>query len=68
MTIRILVDFDLCTGHGRCYNTSPDLLTEDEEGFVSTRWEPTTAADDRLGEAERAAAACPERAIRVEQD
>jgi len=68
MSARLVVDFNRCTGHGRCYTVSPDLLDEDEEGFVSVRHEPLALSDDRLAEAEDAAAACPERAVRIDRD
>ena len=31
------IDADKCMGHGRCYSVAPDLLTDDEEGFVAQR-------------------------------
>ena len=35
--MRLTVAADRCTGHGRCYSLAPDLLTYDEQGFVSIR-------------------------------
>ena len=35
--IKLTVDAELCTGHGRCYTVAPDLLTYDDEGFVTIR-------------------------------
>lgn len=57
------VDASKCTGHGRCYSTSPELLSDDEEGYVTVRGSSMEVADDQLGYAERAVAACPERAL-----
>lgn len=57
------VDAGKCTGHGRCYTASPDLLSDDEEGFVTLRGSSMEVADDQLTAAAQAEAACPERAI-----
>lgn len=57
------VDESKCTGHGRCYTTSPEILSDDEEGYVTLRGSAMQVPDDQLAGASRAAAACPERAI-----
>ena len=57
------VDAAKCTGHGRCYSTSPQLLSDDDEGYVTLRGSSTAIEDDQLADAERAVAACPERAL-----
>ena len=63
--MRLTVAADRCTGHGRCYSVAPDLLTYDDEGFVSIKGStidvPTRPGDLR-GAAE---AACPEDAITI---
>ena len=61
--MRLRVDGDVCTGHGRCYTVAPDLLTYDDEGFVSIRDESIAVAADQIKAAEDAAASCPEEAI-----
>jgi len=65
MTATLIVDFAKCTGHGRCYNESPTLLTYDEEGFVSVRHAPMALSEDQLDVAEAAVAACPEQAMSI---
>lgn len=65
MTAKLFVDFAKCTGHGRCYNESPNLLTYDEEGFVSVRHAPLALTEDQLEDAEAAVAACPEQAMSI---
>jgi len=30
--VRIVLDSDLCTGHGRCYSLAPELFDADDEG------------------------------------
>jgi ferredoxin len=57
------VDENRCTGHGRCYTVSPELLSDDEEGYVTLRGSSMEIAGDQLAAAERAVAACPERAL-----
>ncbi len=57
------VDAARCMGHGRCYTASPELLSDDEEGFVTLRGSSMDLADDQIATARRAVAACPERAI-----
>jgi ferredoxin len=57
------VDADRCTGHGRCYSVAPDLLSDDEEGFVTLRGSSMEITAEQLTDAEEAVAACPERAI-----
>ena len=65
MTAKLIVDFAKCTGHGRCYSESPDLLTYDEEGFVNVRHAPLPLTEGQLEDAEAAVAACPERAMSI---
>lgn len=63
----IAIDAARCMGHGRCYAIAPDLLSDDEEGFVAQRgtcWEVETAL---IGQAEDAADACPESAITLSE-
>jgi len=66
--VRLHVDGDVCTGHGRCYTVAPDLLTYDDEGFVSIRDETIAIASEQLAQAEDAAASCPEEAISLIED
>jgi ferredoxin len=64
---KLSVDESRCMGHGRCYTVAPDLLADDEEGFVTLRGSSMPIADGQLGDAEAAEAACPERAITLER-
>jgi ferredoxin len=61
--MRIEVDAELCTGHGRCYSLAPEVYEADDEGYCATRsLEVPVDLEDaaRLG-----AKNCPERAISV---
>jgi ferredoxin len=50
-------------GHGRCYTVAPDLLTYDDEGYVSVRGDSIEVPADQLDAAREAAGSCPEQAI-----
>jgi ferredoxin len=59
--MRIHIDAGTCAGHGRCYELSPALFTDDEYGYgqvVSGEIGP-----EQLADARRAVTACPEQAI-----
>ena len=60
--MKLTVDFDRCMGHGRCYAVAPDLLTYDEEGFVTIRGQTIDVPDDQLEAAREAVESCPEQA------
>jgi ferredoxin len=55
-----------CMGHGRCYTLAPQLLSSDEEGYVTIRGgDAIDVPDDLRGLAEEVAGTCPESAISV---
>ena len=66
--MKITVDFDLCTGHGRCYTVADDLLGFDDEGYVTARGRVTDVPDDQIPSAREAAGTCPEGAITLLDD
>lgn len=64
MQVRVRVDPDLCTGHGRCYTLAPDVFQADDGGYCHIPEEIVSgpaAEQARVGEAN-----CPEDAITVE--
>ena len=63
MSMVLSVDETRCTGHGRCYTVAPNLLSDDEEGFVTLRGNSMEITDDQLRDANEAVRACPEQAI-----
>lgn len=63
MRRELAVDATRCMGHGRCYSAAPDLLSDDEEGFVTLRGGSMPIEDSQLAQAQEAVAACPEQAI-----
>lgn len=61
--MRIEVDAELCTGHGRCYSLAPEVYEADDDGYCATRSleiAPELEQAARLG-----AQNCPEHAISV---
>lgn len=64
--MRIEVDHEACTGHGRCWSLAPEVYEADDDGYCATgvREVPVGLED----QARRAAANCPERAIAVFTD
>jgi ferredoxin len=66
--MKMYIDPDECTGHGRCYRVAPDLLTFDDEGYVSIRGEAIDIPPDQVESAVEAEGTCPEGAISLIQD
>jgi ferredoxin len=59
----LLLDEHACVGHGRCWVEAPKYFAPDESGLnVLLRHDVET---DDIASAERAVAACPERALRL---
>ena len=61
--MKLTVDVNECMGHGRCYRIAPDLLSYDDEGYVSIRDETIDVPPGQVDLAEEAAGSCPEGAI-----
>ena len=62
--MRLRLDEEKCTGHGRCYVLGPDVFGEDDAGHCVLRVvdvPPDLADQARLGEQN-----CPEGAIAIE--
>jgi ferredoxin len=61
--MKMTVDGEQCMGHGRCYRLLPDLLTFDDEGYVTIRDQTIEVPDELRELAEEAEGTCPEAAI-----
>lgn len=59
--VHLVVDRTACAGHGLCYATAPDLLEADDFGNPVVDAGPIPESQREF--AQRAAAACPERAL-----
>jgi ferredoxin len=63
----LAVDGQACMGHGRCYSAIPDMLADDEEGYVTLRGSSMQVPADRLDDARLIVASCPEQAISLHE-
>jgi ferredoxin len=61
--MRLAVDASQCTGHGRCYSLAPELLSPDDEGYVTIRGSSIEVPEDLRELADEVAGTCPEGAI-----
>jgi ferredoxin len=60
--MKMTVNAERCMGHGRCYSVAPDLLTYDDEGFVTIRGIVIDVPEDQIEAAKEAVESCPEQA------
>ena len=63
--MRVHIDLDRCTGHGRCYALAPALFEPDEEDGHGVVIGDGEVPPDQEDAARRAVANCPERAIDI---
>ena len=61
--MRLTVDANRCTGHGRCYTLAPGLLSFDDDGYVTIRGAALDVPEHQTPDARDAADTCPEGAI-----
>jgi ferredoxin len=60
--VKLVIDYDRCTGHGRCFSLQPSLFTDDENGYGQVIGDGEVSAD-QLENAQKAIRACPEQSI-----
>ncbi|OLM29843.1 Ferredoxin [Pseudonocardia sp. Ae717_Ps2] len=64
MSMRVIVDKELCIGAGQCVVTAPDVFDQDDDGIVDLLTDSPAEGDrDAVKEAEHV---CPARVISVE--
>lgn len=63
--VRLLLDDDRCTGHGRCYAVAPELFEPDDDDGHAVLLAHGELPVEHEELARRAAGNCPERAITV---
>ncbi len=63
--MRVVIDKERCTGHGRCYAVAPDVFDADDDGFGVVIGPQGPLSDELVRHAQLAAANCPEAAIQV---
>jgi ferredoxin len=61
--MKIRIDTDRCSGHGRCYDLAPELFTDDEYGYGQVIKEDVPP--EQAENAQLAVDCCPERAIEI---
>ncbi|MDP9823198.1 ferredoxin [Nocardioides massiliensis] len=61
---KIKVDFDLCEANALCEAFAPDVFEVDDDDMLQVHTDDVT--DDNRDRVEKAAAACPRAAIRLE--
>lgn len=61
--MRIVVDYDRCTGLGICESLAPELFEVDETGALVVLAE--SVSPDQLGCAQKAVEGCPTEALRL---
>jgi ferredoxin len=64
--MRVSIDSTACSGHGLCYVDAPTLFADDDQGFPEVIGDGTVTSNQEQS-ARRAAANCPEGAIRVDE-
>jgi len=63
--VRVSIDHNACTGHGRCYTLAPDVFESDDSGYGQVR---VAEVPPELEDQARAAVRnCPERAISIDE-
>ena len=64
--MKIRIDPERCSGHGRCYAIAPDVFDEDEAGYPIPHFDevPLTMREATLA----AQLNCPEQAIELVED
>ena len=62
--MRIVLDDDACTGHGRCYALAPDIFDADDQGHCVIKVDDIP--EDQQAAARVAVANCPEVALSIE--
>ena len=61
--LRLVLDTDLCEGHGRCYEFAPALFDEDERGHCVIKRALIVVEDEKA--ARKRVDDCPEEALRL---
>lgn len=62
--MKVVVDWDLCEGHGQCEYAAPDVFTINDDGDLEVLNE--TPGEDQRKDVEQAVRRCPVRALSIE--
>ena len=64
--MRIELDKEACTGHGRCYSLAPDVFEADDDGYCARS--PGEIPPELETSARHGAGSCPEQALTIIED
>ena len=64
--MKVQINPELCQGHGRCYDLSPGLFGDDDEGYGQVRGDGTVPPGQQQP-ARLAMLNCPEHAIELSE-
>ena len=62
--MKLRIDTERCSGHGRCYDVAPELFTDDEYGYGKVKVDDVSP--EQVAQAQMAIDCCPERAIELD--
>jgi ferredoxin len=66
--MKVKIDGELCTGHGRCCAVAPQFYRLDDNGYNAERGKTLEVPPELQAAARLGAKKCPERAISVLED
>jgi ferredoxin len=66
--MKVKIDADLCTGHGRCCVVAPEFYKLDDNGYNADRGKTLDVPAGLEAAARLGAKRCPERAIAMIED
>lgn len=66
--MKLTVDAELCSGHGRCYTLVPELFTTDDEGFCEQRGQVIDVPAGMEAKGQMGIDCCPEGAVTLVAD
>jgi ferredoxin len=66
--VRIVIDAETCTGHGRCYTLAPEVFSANDDDGHGELVGVGTVPEALEAAAKRATLNCPERAISILDD
>jgi ferredoxin len=64
--MKVIVDRDLCQGHGVCENEAPEVFSVSKQGVLTIL--DDTLPESRRAQVETAVSYCPTGALRIEED
>jgi ferredoxin len=64
-SLKIHIDRNACTGHGRCYALAPQLIEPDDMGYGVVAMEDVPV--ELEGAAQQCVANCPEKAVSLSE-